>query len=179
MFHRHAKVPLHNGCIRYSRPWFAFVYQAVPTVINVNRSTAYLCKPKSPSCPFSAASHILRVKRATGTFFNRPEGLSLGRTVGFAIATCENLLIFAGTALVGYSAARFASALAGALALATATMCQRLTQAGFGNRFDMFHVRNPSMCIGYQVDYTTNGGTLQCKRGTFGKLHPRKPSNQQ
>ena len=43
-------------------------------------------------------------------------------------------------ALVGHGAARFACALAGGLAFATAAMGQRLFQGGRRNRLNVFHM---------------------------------------
>jgi len=72
----------------------------------------------------------------------QPKGKSLGGAVRLAFAACKNLLILVLAALVGHGTAGFASALARALALAATAMGKRLTQTGFGNRFDMFHVNS-------------------------------------
>ena len=88
----------------------------------------------------TTAAHRLgsRVRRATGTPFCFSDFL-LGGAVGFAFAARQHLLILAGAALVGYGAAGFAGALAGALAFAASAMSKRLTQARFCNGLKMFH----------------------------------------
>ena len=65
--------------------------------------------------------------------------LLAGCAIGFPVTSRQNLLFTAGAALIAHGAAGFAGALAGALAFATASVRQRLAQAGFRNGFDMFH----------------------------------------
>jgi hypothetical protein len=71
--------------------------------------------------------------------FEKVFGLPAGYTVYFPVAARNQHLILFGAALVGYRAAGFACALAGALAFAASAGFHRTLQPGLRDGLKMFH----------------------------------------